>query len=90
MKNPLLFAMFSDVNPDGESLSDWADAYGRGDFIFAVYEPKDEREWRREHLDLSFAVMLWEMILKDDMRLNGIIGWNEDTNSAYVRPFPRD
>jgi hypothetical protein len=90
MENPMLFAQFSDMNPAEESLFDWADEHERGDAVFSPYEPKDEREWRREHLDLSFAVMLWEMILKDDKRLNGIIEWNEDTKRAYVRPCPRD
>ena len=90
MENPILFARFSDMNPHEESLFGWADEYGRGDFIFSPHEPKDEREWRLERLDLSFAVMLWEMMLKDDTKLNGIIEWNEDERRAYVRPFPRD
>jgi hypothetical protein len=90
MENPLLFAQFSDMNPSDESLFDWAEEHKRDNFILSPYVPKDEREWRREHLDLSFAVMLWEMILKDDTRLDGIIEWNEDTKRAYVRPFPRD
>ncbi|MDR1510825.1 MAG: hypothetical protein LBS53_14465 [Synergistaceae bacterium] len=73
-----------------ESLFDWAEEHRRYDVVFSPYVPKDEREWRREHLKLSFAVMLWEMILKDDTRLNGIIEWNEGTKRAYVRPFPKN
>jgi hypothetical protein len=88
----MLFAQFSDINPEEKSLFDWAceRRHGTGGAVFPTYEPKDEREWRREHLKLSFAVMLWEMILKDDTRLNGIIEWNEDTKRAFVRPFPRN
>jgi hypothetical protein len=87
--NPISFAEFSDVNPAAESLSDWTEARGRNEAVFLGYIPKDEREWRREHIDLSFAVMLWEMILKDDERLNVIIKWDEETNRAFVRPFAR-
>jgi hypothetical protein len=84
MANPVLFAEFADLNPEGECFSAWAEEHGGNEGVFSVYAPRDEREWRREHLDLSFAVMLREMILRDDMRLNGIFEWNEEERRTYV------
>jgi hypothetical protein len=59
---------------------------------YMVTKPDPLSFWKREHRDLSLAVMLWEMALKDDPRLNGIVAWREDpgrAGRAYVYPILR-
>jgi hypothetical protein len=56
---------------------------------YMVTKPDPFSFWKREHRNLSLAVMLWEMALKDDPRLNGIVEWHEDPGRAYVYPVPR-
>lgn len=40
--------------------------------------------WLQEYRDLSFCVMLWELALKKDSRLNGILEWCPDTERIYI------
>ena len=40
--------------------------------------------WMSEYRDLSFAVMLWELALARDSRLNGVLEWNSETERIYV------
>lgn len=63
---------------------------GRDGLYYRIAKPDPLSFWKREHRDLSFAVMLWEMALNDDPRLNGILEWHEDTGRAYAYPFSRD
>ncbi|MDR1510535.1 MAG: hypothetical protein LBS53_12955 [Synergistaceae bacterium] len=61
----------------------------RNGLLYQVTKPDPLSFWKQEHRDLSLAVMLWEMALKDDPRLNGILEWHEDPGRAYVYPVPR-
>jgi hypothetical protein len=56
--------------------------------LYRITKPDSLSFWKQEHRDLSFAVMLWEMISNDDPRLNDILEWNG--NRAYAYPFSRD
>ena len=62
----------------------------RDGMYYRIAKPDPLSFWKREHRDLSFSVMLWEMALNDDPRLSGILEWHEDIGRAYVYPFPRD
>jgi hypothetical protein len=57
---------------------------------YRIAKPDPLSFWKREHRDLSFAVMLWEMASSDDSKLSGILEWREDSRRAYAYPFSRD
>ncbi|GHV30569.1 hypothetical protein FACS1894167_11620 [Synergistales bacterium] len=40
--------------------------------------------WIQEYRQLSFDVMLWELVSDNDPRLNGILEWNEKAKRIYV------
>jgi hypothetical protein len=46
--------------------------------------------WVREYRDLSFAVMLWELSLKKDPRLDGIIEWAKGSRLMIANRFSRE
>jgi hypothetical protein len=57
---------------------------------YSVEKPDPLSFWYLEHRDLSFAVMLWEMASKNDLRLESILEWHENERQAYIYRFPRD
>jgi hypothetical protein len=46
--------------------------------------------WIQEYRDLSFAVMLWELSLKKDPRLDGIIEWAKGSRLMIANRFSRE
>jgi len=62
----------------------------RNGMYYRIAKPDPLSFWKLEHRDLSFSVMLWEMAVNGDPRLNGMLEWHEDIGRAYVYLFPRD
>lgn len=56
----------------------------RDGYYYRRANPDPLMFWIQEYRDLSFAVMLWELALGKDPRLDGILEWNNETSRVYV------
>ena len=68
---------------------EWYHVVERDGQHYLVVKPDPLSFWKREHRDLSFAVLVWELAVNRDPRLNGIMKWHEDTRRVYAYPFDR-
>jgi hypothetical protein len=77
---------------EAESIKKAADRriIEKNERFYFLGKPDPLRFWIEEHRDLSFNVMLWEMALNDDPRLNKIVEHHEDTERVYIYKFPKE
>ncbi|GHV51311.1 hypothetical protein FACS1894216_05090 [Synergistales bacterium] len=58
--------------------------------LYRRVRPDSLNFWLREYRELSFAVVLWEMAVNKDARLNGIIEWAHEGQRMYVHKFRKE